>query len=189
MLKKDMNLLESYRQIQKARNERTTPKTMYLGIILALLLSLGVFSLKLLFDNLTLEAKIMAIEEYINDPLVIRKLNEVSTMQENIKQLDSLKLEVQSIIDVLDYIPRFDQDILKIVFDNLPVGTSISNVSYVDSWISLVIVGQFPSDSSNYALRLQRTEFFQDVVFEGYVYDAATSSYTGNIKVQMKGGK
>jgi hypothetical protein len=34
MLKKDMNLLESYRLVQKVRSERTTPAVMYLGIIL-----------------------------------------------------------------------------------------------------------------------------------------------------------
>jgi hypothetical protein len=75
--------------------------------------------------------------------------------------LDSLKSEVISITDVLDYIPRFDQDILKILFDNLPEGINITKVSYINSWISLEIIGPYPSDSSNYALRLQRTNFFQ----------------------------
>lgn len=189
MLKKDMNLLESYRYIQKARSEKTSPTTMYLGIILFVVLTLGIFSLKLFFDNSTLEEKIIAIEDYINDPLVIRKLNEISTMQTNIKQLDSLKAEVDSIIDVLDYIPRFDQEILQILFDNLPEDVSFTKVSYIDSWISMEITGQFPSDSSNYALRLLRTEFFKDVVHEGYKYETATRNYVGNLKVQMKGGK
>ncbi|MDP3305988.1 MAG: hypothetical protein Q8S15_07940 [Erysipelotrichaceae bacterium] len=188
MLKKDMNLLESYRQIQKARSEKTSPSVMYLGIVLFVALSLGIFSMKLVFDNLTLESKIVLIEEYINDPLVIRKLNEISIMQSNIKQLDSLKVEVISIIDVLDYIPRFDQDILQILFDNLPVDVSITKLSYVDSWISLEIIGNFASDSSNYALRLQRTEFFKDVIHEGYKYEDTSRKYTGNLKVQMKGG-
>jgi hypothetical protein len=49
-------------------------------------------------------------------------------MQENIKQLDSLKAEVVSIIDVLDYIPRFDQEILQILFDNLPEDVNITKV-------------------------------------------------------------
>jgi hypothetical protein len=31
MLKKDMNLLESYRLVLKARNERTSPSVMYLA--------------------------------------------------------------------------------------------------------------------------------------------------------------
>jgi hypothetical protein len=189
MLKKDMNLLESYRYIQKARSEKTSPTTMYLGIILFVAFSLGVYSLKLFFDNSTLENKITTIEEYINDPLVIRKLNEISTMQNNIKQLDSLKSEVVSIIDVLDYIPRFDNEILQILFDNLPENAGISKVSYIDSWIYMEVTGQFPSDSSNYALRLQRTEFFKDVVHEGYKYETSSRNYIGNIKVQMKGGK
>lgn len=189
MLKRDMNLLESYRYIQKARSEKTSPTTMYLGIILFVALSLGVFSLKLFFDNAALVNKIVTIEEYINDPMVIRKLNEISTMQSNIKQLDSLKTEVMSIIDVLDYIPRFDQEILQILFDNLPQDVSFTKVLYADSWISLEITGKFASDSSNYALRLQRTEFFKDVVHEGYIYDNVNRSYVGNIRVQMKGGK
>jgi hypothetical protein len=189
MLKKDMNLLESYRYIQKARSEKTSSTTMYLGIVLFVALSLGVYSLKLFFDNSTLESNIGLIEEYINDPLVIRKLNEISIMQDNIKQLDSLKAEVASIIDVLDYIPRFDQEILQILFDNLPENVGITKVSYIDSWISMEVTGQFASDSSNYALRLQRTEFFKDVVHEGYKYDATLRSYIGNLKVQMKGGK
>jgi hypothetical protein len=189
MLKRDMNLLESYRYIQKARSEKTSSTTMYLGIVLFVALSLGVYSLKLFFDNSTLETKIISIENYINDPLVIRKLNEISTMQTNIKQLDSLKAEVISIIDVLDYIPRFDQEILQILFDNLPEDVGITKVSYIDAWISMEVTGQFASDSSNYALRLQRTEFFKDVVHEGYKYETASRSYVGNIRVQMKGGK
>ncbi len=189
MLKKDMNLLESYRLIQKARSERTSPGIMYLGIVLIVALALGTYSLKLFFDNSALESKIASIESYINDPLVIRKLNEISTMQANIKQLDSLKAEVSSIIDVLDYIPRFDQDILKILFDNLPQGIRITKVSYINSWISLEIIGPYPSDSSNYALRLQRTGFFKDVIYDGYRYDETLRRYRGTMKVQMKGGK
>lgn len=189
MLKKDMNLLESYRLIQKARNEKTTPGVMYVGIILLVALALGTYSLKLFFDNSALENKIESIENYINDPLVIRKLNEISTMQANIKQLDSLKAEVSSIIDVLDYIPRFDQDILKILFDNLPEGIQITKVSYINSWISLEIIGPYPSDSSNYALRLQRTNFFKDVIYDGYRYDEGLRRYRGTMKIQMKGGK
>jgi hypothetical protein len=189
MLKKDMNLLESYRYIQKARSEKTSPTTLYLGIIFFVVLILSVYSLKLFFDNSTLENKIVSIEDYINDPFIIRKLNEISTMQENIKQLDSLKAEVVSIIDVLDYIPRFDQEILQILFDNLPEDVTITKVSYIDSWIALEVEGQFPSDSSNYALRLLRTEFFKDVVHEGYKYVSSTRDYVGNLRVQMKGGK
>ena len=78
MLKRDMNLLESYRLVQKARNERTSPSVMYLAIILFVALALGTYSLKLYFDNSTLESKIEAIENYINDPLVIKKLNDIS---------------------------------------------------------------------------------------------------------------
>jgi hypothetical protein len=188
MFKKDMNLLESYRLIQKARSERTSPGVFYLGIILIIALALSVYSLKLFFDNSALENKIVSIEEYINDPLIIKKLNEISTMQANIKQLDDLKVEVSSIIDVLDYIPRFDQDILKILFDNLPGGIQITKVSYVNSWISLEIIGPYPSDSSNYALRLQRTGFFKDVIYDGYRYDENLRRYRGTMKVQMKGG-
>jgi hypothetical protein len=189
MLKKDMNLLESYRLIQKARNERTTPAVMYLGIIVFVALALSTYSLKLFFDNSAVESKIESIENYITDPLVVRKLNEISTMQENLKQLDNLKSEVISIIDVLDYIPRFDQDILKILFDNLPQGISITKVSYINSWISLEIIGPYPSDSSNYALRLQRTNFFKDVIYDGYRYDESLRRYRGTMKVQLKGGK
>jgi hypothetical protein len=189
MLKKDMNLLESYRSVQRARSEKTNPTTMYVGIIFLIALSLGVFSLKLFFDNMTLENKINSIEEYVNDPMIIRKLNEISTMQNNIKQLDNLRAEVTSIINVLDYIPRFDHEILKILLDNLLEGVSITKISYIDSWINIEVIGQFPSDPSNYALRLQRTEFFQEVVFEGYKYDATSRRYIGNVRVQMKGGK
>jgi hypothetical protein len=189
MFKKDMNLLESYRLIQKARNERTSPGVLYLGIILLVVVVLSTYSLKLFFDNSVVESKIESIEDYINDPLVIKKLNEITTMQANIKQLDNLKVEVTSIIDVLDYIPRFDQDILKILFDNLPEGIRITKVSYINSWISLEIIGPYPSDSSNYALRLQRTGFFKDVIYDGYRYDERLQRYRGTMKVQMKGGK
>jgi hypothetical protein len=189
MYKKDMNLLESYRLVQKARSDRTSPGVMYLGIIFLVALSLGVYSLKLYFDNSTIKSKIESTEDYINDPLIVRKLNEISTMQANLKQLDSLKAEVVGIIDVLDYIPRFDQDILKILFDNLPQGIRITKISYINSWISLEIIGPFPSDSSNYALRLQRTDFFKDVIYDGYRYDEGLKRYRGTMKVQMKGGK
>ena len=189
MLKKDMNLLESYRLVQKARNEKTNPGVLYIGIILIVALSIGAYSLKLFFDNASLESKITSIENYINDPLVVRKLNEISTMQANIKQLDSLKTEVSSIIDVLDYIPRFDQDTLKVLFDNLPAGIQITKVSYKDSWINLEIICPYPSDSSNYALRLHRTEYFNDVVYDGYRYDEGLRRYRGTMKVQMKGGQ
>jgi hypothetical protein len=188
MLKKDMNLLESYRLIQKARKERTTPSVLYAGIIFLVALLMTTYSLKVFFDNASLERKIESIEVYINDPLVIKKLNEISIMQENIKQLDTLKAEVTTIIGVLDYIPRFDQDILKILFDNLPEGIRITKVSYINSWISLEISGPYPSDSSNYALRLQRTGFFKDVIYDGYRYDEGQKRYRGTMKIQLKGG-
>jgi len=161
---------------------------MYVGIIFLVALSLGILSLKLFFDNLRIESQIASIEDYINDPMVVRKLNEISTMQTNIKQLDELNTEVASIIDVLDYTPRFDNEILKILLDNLPEGINITLVTYLDSWIRLEISDQFASDPSNYALRLQRTKFFKDVVFEGYKYDASSRRYIGIVKVQMKRG-
>jgi len=187
MKKNDMNLLERYRLEQKRKSNQTSPIRVYFVILIATVFLVGAFSLKLLFDNISLENNIKITRDYIESPEVKKIVSLVDDIQLNLDRLDSIEEQALSLNQVLDYKPIFDSKILDIIYYEKPTAIKFTKISYELNTVILSISGTRPSDVSNFALRLQRTKSFADVSYSGYNYDIDTKLYESDIFCVLKG--
>lgn len=188
MKKSDMNLLARYREINKLKANRNSPGKIYIAVFVASTLLIGAFSIKLWIDNSLLKQNISELQSYVESPNVIARMNEVATLQDNLKKLDEMSSDLNSIDEVLGTIPRFDSTVLSIFYSTRPVNVRFESISYNGSSVNLDFNGLRPSDPSNYVLRLKRTNFFKDVRYSGYTYDQGSNVYRATITCILKEG-
>lgn len=187
MKKNDMNLLERYRSEQKKKANTTNIFNIYILIIVAALLILGAYSIKLVLDNNSKRNEIQSLKSYIESPKMIEKMNELTKLQDNLRILDDIEKEALYLGDVINFIPKFDSKILDVIYYERPTDIKFTLLEYEENTIILNMTGKRPSDFSNYALHLQRTYQFSDVSYDGYTYDKEKGLYTGSIRCIMKG--
>lgn len=188
MKKQDINLLLSYKAEQKRKANKISPIRLYTIILIAGILIIGAFALKLGLDNMAIKDEITEIQTYISSPAVIEKMAELSKVNEDLKLLEDIKIEALSLKTVMDYKPRFDSKVLDIVYYEKPTTLKFTNIEYTSNEVSLEYTAKYVSDVSNYVLHLQRTFSFADISYEGYVYDDDSRLYSGTIKCLLKGG-
>lgn len=188
MKKTDMNLLARYRELNKLKANRTSPGKMYIAIFLAAFLLIGAYSVKLWIDNSLLKSDIQELQSYVESPNVIARMNEVATLQDNLKKLDAMADELNSIDEVLSSIPRYNSGVLSILYTTRPTNVRFESISYTGSSVTVEFNGPRPSDASNYVLRLQRTNYFKDVQYSGYSFDVGSNTYKASITCVLKGG-
>jgi len=188
MKKIDMNLLERYKQEQKRKSNQTSPVKVYLAILVITILFIGTFAVKLFLDNISIENKILSITDYVESPLINEKIDRINTIQANLVRLDTISEQLDSLTKVLKYKPRFDSKALDIIFYEKPTIIKFAMISYDANSIKMKIIGTRPSDPSNYVLRLQRTQSFEDVSYSGYNFDKETKLYYADIICVLKGG-
>lgn len=189
MKKNDMNLLERYRSEQKKKANTTNVFNIYILIIVAAVLILGAYSLKLVLDNNSKRNEIASLKDYLESPKMIEKMDELTKLQDNLKVLDEIEKEALNLGDVINYIPKFDSKILDVIYYERPTDIKFTLLEYEENTVILNMTGKRPSDFSNYALHLQRTYQFSDVSYDGYEYDKDIGLYTGSIHCIMKGVK
>jgi len=188
MRKTDMNLLARYRELNKLKANRTSPGKVYLAVFLAAFLLIAAYSTKLWIDNSLLKQDVRDLQSYVESPNVIARMNEVATLQDNLKKLDTMADELKSIDEVLGSIPRYDSGVLSILYSTRPANVRFVSVSYEGSAVVINFYGPRSSDASNYVLRLQRSGYFKDVIYSGYTFDSAASVYRSSIRCVLKGG-
>lgn len=187
MKKQDMNLLLVYKAEQKRKANKISPVRLYSIILIATILIVSAFALKLAIDNMLINDEINETRAYIESPDIVEKMNDISKIKEDIKLLDEIQIEATSLKNVIDYKPRFDSKILDVVFYERPDTIKFSSIEYRENIISLYYSAKNVSDVSNYVLRLQRSFSFADVSYEGYEYDSDSGKYTGVVNCLMKG--
>ncbi len=188
MKKQDMNLLLTYKAELQRKANKISPIKMYVVIIISAALIVGAFAAKLFLDNMSIQDEIKSVEAYINSPNVVEKMSELSKINENIQLLDEIETEALTLKDVIDYKPHFDSKILDVIYYERPSTIKFTDIDYKANEVSLEYTAKNVSDVSNYVLKLQRTYSFEDVSYNGYVYDDELKLYTGTIVCLLKGG-
>ena len=128
------------------------------------------------------------MNNYINSPDVVRRMKEISVLQDNLKALDSMIEQAVSINEVFDSAVRFDSEALNVLQDNLYTGINFDSINYSKGILYVSISGTRSSDVSNYVLRLSREKYFKLVDYTGYTYDSAENVYRSTIRCTMFGG-
>lgn len=188
MNKTDMNLLARYREIHKERETQTSPGRLYIAIVVIVALLMGAYSISLWVSKLSLEQSVKNLNDYVTSPEVLRKMQEISVLQDNLKALDAMIDQTNSINDVFDSAVRFDSEVLNLLQDNRYTGIDFESISYSKGILYVNISGTRPSDFSNYVLRLSRSKYFKAVSYSGYVYDTTAEVFRSTIRCTMFGG-
>lgn len=188
MNKNDMNLLARYHEIHKERESQSSPGRIYIAIVLVVGLLLGAYAVNLWITKISLDQKVQDLNNYINSPDVVRRMKEISVLQDNLKALDSMIEQAVSINEVFDSAVRFDSEALNVLQDNLYTGINFDSINYSKGILYVSISGTRSSDVSNYVLRLSREKYFKFVDYTGYTYDSAENVYRSTIRCTMFGG-
>ncbi len=188
MKKTDMNLYERYRLEQKVVASRTSPVRLYLAIIIVAMLLMGAYSVKLLLDNTGVKNKINDINNYLNDSSIKSKIDELNDIQKKLISLNDIDTRIKEIQNVFAYLPRYDSEVLAILYYEKPTDLAYTKITYEQNVVSVEFSTKNPAAASNYALKLQQTNSFADVSYEGYKYDTEYGVYRGEILVMLRGG-
>ena len=187
MKKQDMNLLLAYQAEQKRKANKMSPMQVYTIILIAAVLITGAFAVKLWLDNMNVKSEIEAVRAYNDDPKIVARMVNIDRMQSQLKQLDEIQAEAVTLKEVIDYKPRFDSNVLDVLYYEKPKTLKFTNIDFASNTVTFDYSTIYVSDISNYAIHLQRTFSFADVSYSGYTYNE-DGTYSGSISVVMKGG-
>ena len=102
--------------------------------------------------------------------------------------LNDIDARIKEIQSIFGYLPRYDSEVLAILYYEKPTDLAYTKISYEQNVVSVEFSTKNPAAPSNYALKLQQTNSFADVSYEGYKFDKEYGVYRGEILVMLRGG-
>lgn len=186
MRNNDINFVDVYRAQGKEKRESNTPGKIYLAVFLITVLLLGGVWISLLLDQRMLDNQVEKLESYLNDSSRVSRMNEVEKMRTDVASLGAMEAELSSLNEVMDVIPRFDRQVFNVLYLNRPTNVELQSVEYDGSIVMVNVRAKSVADMSNYALILERTNFFETVYYVGYTAGEA-GAYEGVMNVALRG--
>lgn len=191
MKKQNINLMESFSAIEKRRSAKSDRVIVFMALFLSVVLILGAFSFKLFLDNNDLKDKIKVADAYVNDPVIRQRILAIEVKQAQINDLN----EIDKILDELnasfEVFPRINTLSLRVITSNMPAGTSLKSISFEGQWFTISLISPNYSGPSQFAINLEKSGFFEEVIYQGYnseVVNGATR-YVGKVVAILKVGE
>lgn len=184
---KDINFVELYRLQGREKKESNTPGKIYLAVFLIATLLLGALTVKLLLDQQILQENVSKLETYINNSQRQSQMTEITKLQRDVDNLNTMEAELADLNNILAQIPRFDRQVLNVVTLNKTDDIEIMSVNYDGEWLTVSTRSEFLTSMSNYALKLEESGKFEDVLYTGYSADSGF--YNGEIRLGLKGNE
>ena len=191
MKKQNINLMESFLAIEKRKSAKTDRLAIFGAIFIAIALLLGAYTFKLLLDANSLRNEIKETEEFVNDPVLKERIAVIELDQLKIADLKDIDVVLDQLNATFGVFPRVNTLLLRKLAVNMPGGTSFKSIAFDGQWFTIYIYGQDYSKPSEYAVRLQNTNFFEEVIYGGYTAEAspAGTRYVGKVTVILKVGE
>ena len=191
MKKQNINLMESFSAIEKRRSAKSDRIIVFMALFLSVVLILGAFSFKLFLDNNNLKDKIKIADAYVNNPVIRQRILAIEVKQAQINDLN----EIDKILDELnasfEVFPRINTLSLRVITSNMPAGTSLKSISFEGQWFTISLISPNYSGPSQFAINLEKSGFFEEVIYQGYnseVVNGATR-YVGKVVAILKVGE
>ncbi|NLC41731.1 MAG: hypothetical protein GX775_02620, partial [Erysipelothrix sp.] len=147
---------------------------------------LGGVWISLLLDQRMLDNQVEKLESYLNDSSRVSRMNEVEKMRMDVASLGAMEAELSSLNEVMEVIPRFDRQVFNVLYLNRPANVELQSVEYDGSIVMVNVRAKSVADMSNYALILERTNFFETVYYVGYTA-GEDGAYEGVMNVALRG--
>jgi len=190
MKKQNINLMDSYLVIEKRKSAKSDRLAVFGIIFLGVALLLGAYSFKLMLDNNSLKNDIKTTETYVNDPAIKARIAVIEQSQQQISDIKDIDVVLDELNASFGVFPRINTLLLRKLAVNAPVGTAFKSISFDGQWFTIYLYSPDYSKPSEYAIRLQNTNFFEEVIYEGYTAEASTTGtrYVGKVTVILKVG-
>lgn len=187
MKKENINLLENYLLSEKKRKNTGSKGINFAAIFLATVLLLSAYSLKLFLEDSALKEDNASLQNYVSDPAILTKIQQITTKQRQVTDLNEILKELKSLNAAFDAWPEFDSIAMNKINSCIPADTKILDIDFDGQWFTLRTVSSNYLRPSEFARNLRNTGFFEDVVYYGYEEDSG--KYVGTVLVALKVGQ
>jgi len=190
MKKDNINLLDSYIKIEKKKSAKSESHVIYGALLLVIVLILGAYSIKLYFDNMSIQDDVSQTSEYVNSPTVLAKIRLIDEKQQKIDDLNKINASLEELNKGFAVIPRIDSYTLRLVTSSMPTNTSLQSVAFDGQWFTIILYSGSYSKQSTFAHNLENSGYFEKVNYYGYDSNGATpaTKYVGKFMVALKVG-
>lgn len=182
--------MDSYLVIEKRKSAKSDRVAVFGVIFLGVLLLLGAYAFKLMLDNNSLKNDIKTTETYVNDPTLKTRIAVIEQGQQQIKDINDIDVVLDQLNASFGVFPRINTLLLRKLAVNMPVGTALKSISFDGQWFTIYMYSPDYLKPSEYAIRLQNTNFFEEVIYEGYTAEAVGTGtrYVGKVTAILKVG-
>jgi len=191
MKKSNINLMESYSVTEKRKSAKTDRVKVLMMLLIGLLLIMGAFTAKLFIDNIFLKEDIKSVSAYVNNIDIQRKVALLDQKQQKIQDLNKIDTILAELNTSFDVLPRINTLTLNMLTSTMPLGTSLKSVTFDGQWFTVLIYCQDYGKPSEYAVNLRNSDYFEQVIYEGYTSEAfgGTVRYIGKVIAILKVGE
>ena len=190
MKKQNINLMDSFLAIEKRKSAKTDRLAIFGAIFIAIVLLLGAYTFKLLLDTNSLRNEIKETEEFVNDPILKERIAIIELDQLKITDLKDIDVVLDQLNATFGAFPRVNTLLLRKLAVNMPVDSSFKSIAFNGQLFTIYIYSTTYLKPSEYAVRLQNTNFFEEVIYGGYTSEASPTGtrYVGKVTVILKVG-
>lgn len=182
---KKFNLVKNYRE--KKKQERQLSKlTRYLVIFyVALIIGFGGTYLIKYLNLDTINNSINELSEFVNDPSVKEKIEEINKLQGKKITMNAAIQEISIIKDKVRSLPVVTSEAY-LGFANQ--GSFIKDINYSEGIMDLQIVTNNNTLPSLIAKELKNSNLYKEVNYFGFTYDKNKEYYIASYTLLLKGG-
>ncbi|HAM62268.1 MAG: hypothetical protein A2Y20_06520 [Firmicutes bacterium GWF2_51_9] len=190
MKKQNINLMEGFSAIEKRRSQKSDRVIVFMALFLSVFLIVGAFSFKLYLDNSNLKDKIKVTEAYVNDPILKARIAAIEVSQAKINDLNQIDQILDELNASFEVFPRINTLSLRVITSNMPTGTSLKSLAFDGQWFTIQLISPNYSGPSQFAVSLRDSEFFEEVIYQGYTSEVVNgvTRYVGKVVAILKVG-
>lgn len=180
---KQMNFLKGYQEYQKSQRALSKQTKLLIGVgVLFFLVAAGA-SAFLFVQQGQLQDQIAQMEDYIHDPNVLAKVEEVKAKDATLNLMNEANENLSSIEEItVDYPVINSEFISSLDYE----GITIESLDYSRPNLSLTLRCSNKYAPAEYVRHLKSLDLFREVNYDGF--SEGTGGYTFNVSLVFNGG-
>lgn len=126
------------------------------------------------------------INAYLSQESVSSKMAEINVSTNNTNKMNEILTELNHIQNVLNKIPRYNQEMIQTILNVTSESISIQEIRYSSNLIEIDIETLDSSLIYQYVILLKNENYFKDVTYSKYERDEQSGIYKSTISLSLK---
>lgn len=126
------------------------------------------------------------INTYLSQESVSSKMAEINVSTNNTNKMNEILTELNHIQNVLNKIPRYNQEMIQTILNVTSESISIQEIRYSSNLIEIDIETLDSSLIYQYVILLKNENYFKDVTYSKYERDEQSGIYKSTISLSLK---